>query len=1009
MTEESIIKDKCPVSGLRKITYPNWINKTFGTDNYSVSLFLLGENIILSEINGYNSLESARKRIEFIEDVVCKHLPNQSYFMLEDYTNFTGASKKSKKYYINHQKNNKMLKGVIFFNATIYMKIMLKIGKSIGLAKFPVHIVNNYIDAINLVFQINENKNNLISPTVQKLVVGQDRYKLTTNDEWHLKFDCCEIEFQLVENDIIYSKIGGILKTEYIDKTISLYKKVLHDTNLDKKGFYYRVLNLSDMKKMTMQTRKKYTEEYKKLQSEVTAKETVIYGSNRFMKTIIMLSKPFLKSKYTFTDSLDKALTIIKNTKQNRPQSINNSRKQIEYYSDELLQFLGNIDWDIRGKVSEEVLKEHPFKTVFEAISVVKDDIDYLFEENRKVNLKQKILFETANDAILLLEKGYYIDCNETAVKMFGYDKKEEIIGKTPLDFCPSFQPNGQESKLLAKEHLKTTKKNKKINFEWLHKKKNGEEFFTEVSLNLFEFQDEKNIQTTIRDISVRKKAEKVEQEKLKTEISSKAKSIFLNNSGQGFLSFGKDLLINVEYSRECEKIFEQDIAGKSIASLLYPDDLENRKLIEKNFSCSLLESNSYTQKLYLSLLKKEYQVGGKFVKAEYKMIDKHKMMLILTDITRQKTLENKIYNERNRLKFVVTAIQESHYFFDILNDFEKFITNFSKLIAAKDNSTEILAEIYRSIHTFKGLFAQQDFPQIPAVLHQVEDYLSKKQKSKTIDISKLADLMSKYKCQEVLDRDLAIIEEILGKDFLKHEERRGGITISREQAEKIEAMTQKLLSMDNGLIDQKTRLLLQETEKILHVNLKSLIGFHLNNAIKLADRLGKNISRFIIEGDNIFINTNYYASFIKSLVHVFRNAVDHGIETAEEREELGKKADAELICFVKEITEEDNCKILISISDNGRGLDDSKIRDKAVKLGIFTEEEIGNISKDEIYHLIFNANFSTKSTVTDLSGRGVGLNAVKKELDKLKGKIKIESEFGKGTTFHFIIPINCN
>ncbi|OQY13040.1 MAG: hypothetical protein B6I31_01850 [Desulfobacteraceae bacterium 4572_19] len=491
-------------------------------------------------------------------------------------------------------------------------------------------------------------------------------------------------------------------------------------------------------------------------------------------------------------------------------------------------------------------------------------------------------------------------------------------------------------------------------------------------------------------------------------EVAAQARREFLDNSGQGFLSFGHNLLTGNEYSRECESIFGLPIAGEPITTLLCPTDAVSKANLEKNFINILSEKDDYKQELYLSLLKKEYHVKDKFIEAEYKIIAKSKMMLILTDVTRQKKLENTVQNERNRLRFVVSAIRESNYFFEILNAFEKFYKHdFPKLSVAENDQVKIMAELYRNIHTFKGLFAQQGFPNIPNALHKMEDHLSKIRQNKTGVTCELSDLMETYGCMVALNKDLVIIEEMLGKEFLRKKERRNDVVVSREQAKKIEVMAQRLIELGPSIIDEETRGLLRETEKILQANLKDLIGFYLNNAIKLANRLKKDIGHFGVEGDDVFVDTATYSPFIRTLVHVFRNAVDHGIETSEEREELGKEEDALLICSVKKnIDKQTGDQIIISISDNGRGLDTARIRNKAVERGILTKEDAHGLPDSEIHHIIFNENFSTSETVTELSGRGVGLDSVRTELSKLGGKIEIKTELKRGTTFRFIIPI---
>ena len=135
-------------------------------------------------------------------------------------------------------------------------------------------------------------------------------------------------------------------------------------------------------------------------------------------------------------------------------------------------------------------------------------------------------------------------------------------------------------------------------------------------------------------------------------------------------------------------------------------------------------------------------------------------------------------------------------------------------------------------------------------------------------------------------------------------------------------------------------------------------------------------------------------------LVHMVRNAVDHGIETPEERAEIGKPEMATLIIEAKHQSGE----IWVSIIDDGRGLNRDKIFAKAVERGLIAE---GDTLRDEdVYSLIFEPGFSTADKVTDVSGRGVGMDVVKKNMEKMMGRIDTHSEWGIGTTFTIRIPL---
>jgi two-component system chemotaxis sensor kinase CheA len=137
-------------------------------------------------------------------------------------------------------------------------------------------------------------------------------------------------------------------------------------------------------------------------------------------------------------------------------------------------------------------------------------------------------------------------------------------------------------------------------------------------------------------------------------------------------------------------------------------------------------------------------------------------------------------------------------------------------------------------------------------------------------------------------------------------------------------------------------------------------------------------------------------------LVHILRNAVDHGIEPPEEREKAGKSPVGKI--SLKAYHEGNS--IVIECSDDGRGIDVEKIKEKAIEKGIITRSEADKMTRSEAFDLIFKPGFSTASKVTNISGRGVGMDVVKTHVTKLNGIISIDSEVGKGTTFRLQLPL---
>ncbi|MBQ0052691.1 MAG: chemotaxis protein CheA [Treponema sp.] len=166
-----------------------------------------------------------------------------------------------------------------------------------------------------------------------------------------------------------------------------------------------------------------------------------------------------------------------------------------------------------------------------------------------------------------------------------------------------------------------------------------------------------------------------------------------------------------------------------------------------------------------------------------------------------------------------------------------------------------------------------------------------------------------------------------------------------------------------------------------------------------LAGQLGKNIE-MVTEGAETELDKTVVEKLNDPLLHLIRNSVDHGVELPEDREAAGKPAMGTVKLSAKHV----GAFILITITDDGKGLDRDAIRAKGIQKGLITEDQ--ELSDPEIFNLIFQPGFSTAKAVTSISGRGVGLDVVKKDIATLGGSVSIESEKGKGTSFILKIPL---
>lgn len=165
-----------------------------------------------------------------------------------------------------------------------------------------------------------------------------------------------------------------------------------------------------------------------------------------------------------------------------------------------------------------------------------------------------------------------------------------------------------------------------------------------------------------------------------------------------------------------------------------------------------------------------------------------------------------------------------------------------------------------------------------------------------------------------------------------------------------------------------------------------------------LSRKAGKSV-KFVTYGGDTEIDRNIVNIINDPLVHIIRNALDHGIETPDERLENGKSKQANLLLKASH----EGGKVVIEIEDDGRGINKAKVLGKAIDKGLVDAD--ANLSEKEIYNLIFLPGFSSLDKVTNLSGRGVGMDVVRRSIEELKGKIDVESEEGKGTKIIIELP----
>lgn len=208
-------------------------------------------------------------------------------------------------------------------------------------------------------------------------------------------------------------------------------------------------------------------------------------------------------------------------------------------------------------------------------------------------------------------------------------------------------------------------------------------------------------------------------------------------------------------------------------------------------------------------------------------------------------------------------------------------------------------------------------------------------------------------------------------------------------------------LSRTSVHIGRVTSQLQEQIMKARMLPVESLFNKFPRMVRDLAQKAGKEID-FVMEGQETELDRSIIEEIGDPLIHLLRNAVDHGIETPEEREKAGKPRKGRIL--LKAYHEENH--IIITVSDDGKGIDVGKVKESAVKKGLISLEHAARMSDKEALNLIFASGLSTAQKVTDVSGRGVGMDVVRTNIEKINGTIEINTVPGQGTEFRLKLPL---
>ena len=472
---------------------------------------------------------------------------------------------------------------------------------------------------------------------------------------------------------------------------------------------------------------------------------------------------------------------------------------------------------------------------------------------------------------------------------------------------------------------------------------------------------------------------------KNKAENSEKEVSNLLNNMAQSVFSIERSGIIIPPVSQFSQSIFGQSIEGKNVFDIVYKDFIKGSENFEQVvfainviMGADILQYDMICHLLPTKVLIKNNENEIRSLKIIYSPILENeevvKIMFVVEDITDFEKLEKEAKENQELSEIKVKRLQEiisneKHRFMFFLKD---VYSNYELIDNSIEN--EDWDKVFRSVHTLKGNAREFNLSGLSSELHLIENDIIKKNNIKEV-CAQIKEKVNNY---------ITLSKEIYGDDISNELKNSNSNTVEIEKKKFLDGIDKiKSIAISSGKEDILRIIKTFEFEKFndILLGLQSIVK-------KIANSLNKKIS-LSIEGHDIYLDLRKTSMLKDSIMHIVQNSCDHGIEN---------EGDIKI-----DLLERDD-EIEIKISDNGRGIDHLKVREKAIERGVLTLKESDELNDEDALNLILIPGFSTKDIATEFSGRGVGLDVVSTNVKKMGGNLIVSSTVGEGTTFEIKI-----
>ncbi|MDZ7924558.1 MAG: two-component regulator propeller domain-containing protein [Marinagarivorans sp.] len=485
-------------------------------------------------------------------------------------------------------------------------------------------------------------------------------------------------------------------------------------------------------------------------------------------------------------------------------------------------------------------------------------------------------------------------------------------------------------------------------------------------------------------------------------EIKEKNKDIqaMLENMPQGLFTIQTGEIIHPEYSHFLEEIFERkDIAGKKASELLFHNaDIGSDALDSVNNAIfAIIDEDEMNYAFNNSLLISDYSLKvnnkTKYLSLDWNPIIHdgmvNKLMVSVRDVTQLKEMESEAKEQKRELDIIrqllnisaekVLAFEESSARY--INE------NALAIESTKDKDELIIALLFRNMHTIKGNCRTYGFTYISDVVHEVESSYSALKSSNDMLWNEEKLLNDLERVKHALAEYADVYRRVLGRGKSEKGDRHDGFWMTNAVMKKIEG----------HIFANEIEPLKNYVNRIQSAPLEHVLTDVVASLSSIAEQLQKPTPIVVFNKNNIRIKKTGYELITDIFAHILRNCVDHGIEPADERIQKNKDERGKIMINAMIANKE----LKLFINDDGKGIDLTRLFEKGMDIHKWDGDS--RPSNQEIAELVFCSGVSTKTVVTDISGRGVGMDAVKQFLVSHNGNVNLILQNTKESTEGFV------